>query len=205
VRPAGFAAWFGRRSGVEKVLLIESVLVVLALLFAVPFFIYMINRGPVYQTGYLVPRPLPADMPYPTRVDLPGGWSFPLERSTFVAGRWKPASAEWLEGTELRRVVALPWNPQTEAVIQTFERGDQIMVKMSNGDTVDYSITSVERVDSSDSKILSDNRPSLVLILYREKAEERWVVFCKPYRISNSHDGKIPPHQPPLPAHAPRG
>lgn len=164
----------------EKVLRLEMVLVVLALLVAIPFFIYMIARGPVYKVGYISPRPLPEYLPYPTGILLPGGWSFPLQKSTFVEGQWKPTTSEWLEGTELRRVVALPWNPQTEAVINSFKPGDKVQLDLSNNDTVEYTVTRVERVTQSDTNILSDRSPSLVIILYKEKSAERWVVFCKP-------------------------
>lgn len=171
--------WLSSRTTIEKILLVEAVVVALALMIAVPFFIFQLSRGPAQDSG-LSPRPLPANLPYPTGIELPGGWSFSLARSTFEAGRWKPAAAEWLDGTELRRVVALPWNEQTEAVFQTFMSGDAIRLMLSNGDMVEYTITSVERISAADTSIFTDTSPSMVVILYREKAEERWVVFSKP-------------------------
>lgn len=142
--------------------------------------VFLLTRGPVYQVGYVVPRPLPSNLPYPTGVVLPGGWQFILHESTFVEGAWKPSGNEWLEGTELRRVVALPWNVQTEAVVQTFKPGDTIWLALSNNDMVDYTVTEVTRISEDDTQIISERRPSLVIFLYKEDSPERWVIFSKP-------------------------
>lgn len=178
--PLSFRQWLAARTTTEKILLVEVAVVLVVLLLAVPFYILTITHGPVAKVGYLIPRPLPADLPYPTAVDLPGGWNFSLQKSTFVGGQWKPAASEWLEGTELRRIVAIPWNPQTEAVVRTFKPGDTIWLTLSNADRFSYTVTQVERVSITDTQILSDRSPSLVIILYQENAKERWVVFCKP-------------------------
>ncbi len=180
--PFSLRQWLADLTAGQKVLLLEAAVVVLALLVAVPFFVLTIARGPVYRaTGtYLSPRSLPVEIPIPTGMTLPGGWYFKLDKSTFVKGAWKPVSSEWLEGTELRRVVALPWNEQTEAVIRTFKPGDVVGMDLSNSDTLTYRISEVKRVPVSDTSIFIDRRPSLLIVLYQEKATERWVVICYP-------------------------
>jgi len=142
----------------------------------------MILRGPVQpqMMGGPTPNPLPANLPYPTGLTLPGGWYFALGKSTFSGGAWKPSSSEWLEGTELRRVIALPWNPQTEAVFQTFKPGDRVSLSLNNTDLLVYKISEIKRVPASDASIMSDISPSLLVVLYREDAEERWVILAKP-------------------------
>jgi hypothetical protein len=181
--PFSLVRWFKSRTPVQKFLVIEAAVVALALVISIPLFIYLIARGPVQKevvTTYTNPRALPADLPFPTGLQLPGGWHFDLQKSTFVKGKWAPATSEWLEGTELRRVVALPWNPQTQAVVNTFQKGDKVRMELSNGDKMVYTVDEVSQVVANDTTILDDRSPSLVIILYQEKSTERWVVFCKP-------------------------
>ena len=152
-----------------------------AIVIAVPFFVFMIVRGPAKPaTQVLAGSSLPANLPYPTGLTLPGGWYFPLEKSTIADGQWQPVTSEWLEGTELRRVVALPWNPQTEAVIKSFQAGDPISLYLSNMDIQRYKVASVERVPVANTQIYSDRTPSLAIILYKEKDTARWVVVARP-------------------------
>src|SRR3972149_1085479 len=78
----------------------------------------------VYQQ--LTPKEPPAVVstrPYPTSVSLPGGWSFILGKGALQDGKWNPKGAEWLEGTEVCRWVALPWSRQLEAVIRNLNPG----------------------------------------------------------------------------------
>jgi hypothetical protein len=180
-RPKNLREWLASRTALQKIILVEIVLIVLALLIVIPFLIVMLIRGPQGQglkSPLLVPNSLPANVPYPSGLTLPGGWQFTLDKSTFVDGQWKPAKSEWLEGTELRRVVALPWNPQTEAVVKTFQQGDPVDLNLTNNDVIHYKVDQVQRVPVSDSSILSGTKPSLAIILYQESAQERWVVVC---------------------------
>ncbi len=182
--PAPAVKWTARLAALplmHKILIVEAILVGIALIIAVPYFLSLMLRGPaeVPPTNFLAPRALPAGVPYPTGITLPGGWYFKLGKSTFDAGEWKPAGAEWLEGTELRRVVALPWNPQTEAVVQSFQAGDVVELYLSNSNSIRYKITRVERVPVDQVRVYTDLRPSLAIILYREDTDERWVVISQ--------------------------
>lgn len=176
-------AQFASRSLVEKILLVEAVVAALVVIVAVPFFISAIMHGTSHQaitSATITPRSLPSNLPYPVGITLPGGWYFPLAKSTFINGKWQPATSEWLEGTEVRRVVAVPWNAQTEAVIRSFKPGDVVRVLLSNQETVEYKVTSIKRVPVTDTSILKDQTPSLVIILYQENADERWVILSEP-------------------------
>jgi hypothetical protein len=167
VQDMSIKAQLSRSSFLQKVILIEAILVAAVLVIAVPIMLLVMMRGPVERPVTVAPRALPADLPYPTGVSLPGGWYFNLSKSTFVNGQWKPAKSEWLEGTELRRVIALPWNLQTEAVVQTFAGGDRVNLYLSNKDVIRYKITSIERVTVGNVDVLSDLKPSLAIVLYK--------------------------------------
>ncbi|MBE0699583.1 MAG: hypothetical protein IH586_21880, partial [Anaerolineaceae bacterium] len=178
-KPRNLKEWLATRTILQKIILVEMILVVLGLVTAVPFFFYLLMRGP--QSPAIAPNELAANLPYPAGLTLPGGWHFQLGRSTMVNNQWKPVQSEWLEGTELRRVVALPWNRQTEAVVLSFKPGDEIAVDLSNADTIKYSVERVEQISIEDTSIYSDLTPSLVIILYADENTDqaRWVVFCK--------------------------
>ena len=124
--------------------------------------------------------PVPSDLPYPVGLELTGGWFFDVNRSTIIENQWQPQGAEWLDNSQLRRVVALPWNKQTDAVIQTLERGDQINLVFSNNDLMPFVVRSVERLDRGDTALFTAKDPGLVIFLYGEESDQRWVVLALP-------------------------
>jgi hypothetical protein len=115
--------------------------------------------------------------PFPTQVILPGGWTFNLTPVTLREGLWANQGAEWLQGSEITKWVALPWNKQLEAVVVTFGPDDQIDLVMSNLDRLKYKVESVQEVPVE--KVLELNRstPSLVLILANKDSDTRVVVI----------------------------
>jgi hypothetical protein len=134
----------------------------------------------VYQRSRPVPTTQPSNLPYPTAVSLPGGWSFPLGRGTLQNGRWEPDGAEWLEGTEVCRWVALPWSTQLEAVLRTLNPNDPIELSMSNNDKLVYEVYSIRQLTPAEMQELDSNSPCLLLILTQSEAEERWVLTALP-------------------------
>lgn len=124
--------------------------------------------------------PVPSDLPFPVGLELTGGWFFDVNRSTIIENQWQPQGAEWLDNSQLRRVVALPWNKQTDAVIQTLERGDQINLVFSNNDLMPFLVRSVERLDRGDTAVFTAKDPGLVIFLYGEESDQRWVVLALP-------------------------
>jgi len=99
-------------------------------------------RLPVFS----LPATAQADGVYPVGMKLPGGWYFDLQPSYMEDGEWQPQAAEWLEGSAIRRVIAVPWNAQTEAVVQTFTTDDKIQLFMSNEDIFAYQVSEVRQV-----------------------------------------------------------
>ncbi|MBK8418934.1 hypothetical protein [Candidatus Villigracilis saccharophilus] len=120
------------------------------------------------------------DLPYPVRVTLPGGWAFNLVTGTVVDDKWSPTWAEWLQGTEICKWVALPWSLQLEAVVRSFKSGDVIELTMSNTDTLKFKVFSIENVPVDEISTLNRNTPSLLLILVNKDSETRWVVTAIP-------------------------
>lgn len=127
----------------------------------------------VEPTQTLVPS-----TPYPIGIELTGGWIFSLGHNTLVDGKWVPQGGEWLDGSVVRRVVAIPWSRQTEAVFQSFQKGDTIRLYFSNKQIITYKVSQVEQVAVNDTSILSDTHPSLVVILYQTGAATRWVIIA---------------------------
>jgi len=121
-----------------------------------------------------------SNLPYPTAVSLPGGWTFQLGRGTVQNGKWDPGGAEWLEGTEVSRWVALPWNRQLEAVIRTLNPKDPIELVMSNNDKLTYKVYSVQEMSPEEMQALDSSTPSLLLILSQSDSEKRWVLTALP-------------------------
>ena len=134
----------------------------------------------VYQASRPQPVQEVSNLPYPSGVSLPGGWSFKLGKGTLQNGKWEPQGAEWLEGTEVCRWVALPWSRQLEAVVRTLNPKDPIELTMSNNDKFVYQVYSVQQLSPEDMQKLDSNSACLLLILTQPDAEKRWVLTALP-------------------------
>ena len=141
------------------------------------FLIYNAYQRSVAQQA--VPTEV-SNLPFPTEVSLPGGWSFNLGKGALQDGNWNPAGAEWLQGTEVCRWVALPWSPQLEAVIRTLKAEDQIELGMSNNDKLRYSVYSIRQMSPEEMRELDSNSPCLLIVLAEPEAEKRWVLTALP-------------------------
>jgi hypothetical protein len=127
------------------------------------------------------PTPVASNLPYPTTVSLPGGWSFSLGKGALQEdGKWNPQGAEWLQGTEVCRWVALPWSRQLEAVIRTLNPDDPIEIMMSNNDKFVYKVYSVRQLTSEEMLDLDSNSPCLLLVLAEADTDSRWVLTALP-------------------------
>lgn len=132
------------------------------------------------QPADITPAEPTQDLPFPVRVTLPGGWEFKLARGRVVDGRWSPSGAEWLEGTEVCRWVALPWSLQLEAVVRTLKLEDPIDLTMSNADQIKYKVQSIQNVPVDEIDSLVGKNMCLLLILVNEDSDTRWVVTATP-------------------------
>ena len=134
----------------------------------------------VYQSSRPEPVREVSNLPYPSSVSLPGGWSFQLGQGTVQNGEWNPKGPEWLEGTEVCRWVALPWSLQLEAVIRTLHPKDEINLVMSNNDKLVYQVSSVKQFTPEELQQVDSNSPCLLIILTQPDAERRWVLTALP-------------------------
>jgi hypothetical protein len=117
---------------------------------------------------------------YPVQIRLPGGWMFVLSQGSIANGKWQPAQAEWLEGTEICRWVSLPYGEQLEAVFRTLNPGDRIDLVMSNYDHWSYRVRSVTEIQVFELSEMDKNYPSLLLILTNPDSNSRVVVLAVP-------------------------
>ena len=134
----------------------------------------------VYQQSRPQPVQEVSNLPFPASVSLPGGWSFKLGQGALQNGKWEPKGAEWLQGTEVCRWVALPWSRQLEAVVRTLNPKDPIDLVMSNNDKFVYQVYSVRQLTPEEMQKLDSNSPCLLLILTQPDAEKRWVLTALP-------------------------
>jgi hypothetical protein len=137
----------------------------------------------IYKQNAAAATPPPAvvsNLPFPTSVSLPGGWSFELGKGSLVDGQWNPNGAEWLQGTEVCRWVALPWSRQLEAVVRTLNPDDPIQLGMSNNDVLTYNVSSIDQMSPLEMQELDSNTPCLLIVLAEPEAEERWVLTARP-------------------------
>jgi hypothetical protein len=133
------------------------------------------------QSAAVAPAPeVVSNLPFPTSVSLPGGWSFPLGKGSLVGGQWNPAGAEWLQGTEVCRWVALPWSRQLEAVVRTLNPDDPIDLGMSNNDVLTYRVSAIEQMSPAQMQELNSNKPCLLIVLANPEEETRWVLTAVP-------------------------
>lgn len=156
---------------------VNSALAIFGVVVVVIVSLLMFN---VYQQSRPQPTKAASNLPYPTAVSLPGGWSFQLGRGSLQNGKWAPQGAEWLEGTEVCRWVALPWSRQLEAVIRTLNPKDPVELVMSNNDKLVYEVYSIRQLTLQQMQELDSNSPCLLIILTQSDSEERWVLTALP-------------------------
>jgi len=85
-----------------------------------------------------------------------------------------------LEGTEVCRWVAIPWNRQLEAVVRTMTQNDTIELGMSNNDKLKYNVYAIQQMTLADMQKLDSNTPCLLLMLAQQDSDKRWVVTSLP-------------------------
>ena len=173
--------WINSLSAAEKILLAMSTIISLAVIVAIALVVFN------WQSSKLVASTPPdiidstgIDLVYPTGLQLPGGWFFFLQEGKLVNNKWDPQTAEWLPTSTIRRVVAIPWSRQAEAVVQTLNTGDEIRLFMNNNDILNYYVENVTQIDRENVEILTDTEPSLAVILFKSDNSDRWVVIAKP-------------------------
>jgi hypothetical protein len=114
-----------------------------------------------------VPGEAGQDPTNPASIEL-GGRLFILQQGEVdsKSGLWNPKQPEWLEETLLRRVFALPRSYLENAGITP---GGHIMLRLRNGELVDYVITTILQIPLNQIEVLTSNRPSIVILTIDEE------------------------------------
>ena len=111
----------------------------------------------------------------PASIEI-GLTSFVLGRSHIRNGVWEPVQAEWLEGTEVRRVLAIP----RDDLEKPLQRGDVLRVRTRSGVIVPYRVAEITTIQRTQIEALFSLEPSLAIILYDETASStREAVIAK--------------------------
>ncbi len=181
-----FKEWVKTLSTAEKILMFLSVIISLSVLAAVSLvaFEWNLNRN----NNATPPETLHglSDLEvYPTGLQLPGGWFFYLQQGQIeqsgTIGKWEPQGAEWLAGTTIRRVVAIPWSKQAEAVALSLEDGDEIRLFLNNNEVSSFFVDELKTVEYDNVRdTMIDTKPSLAVILYRDDKADRLVIIARP-------------------------
>jgi hypothetical protein len=181
-----FKNWIQTLSTAEKLLMFLSVIISITVLVAISMvaFEWNLNR----DRNATPPETLEvmSDMEiYPTGLQLPGGWFFFLKQGQIEQsgsiGKWEPEGAEWLAGTTIRRVVAIPWSKQAEAVALSLENGDEIRLFLNNNEANSFYVEEIKTVEYDNVRdTMIDTQPSLAVILYRDDKADRLVIIARP-------------------------
>jgi hypothetical protein len=107
------------------------------------------------------------------------GLSYVLTAGVVQDGAWHPNGAEWLAGTELRRVIALPYEAYLAQAVSELRPGTVIKLRLRSGEIVKYRTSEVARVKRHEIEILAARTPSLAVVLHGEPSAERSVVLAE--------------------------
>ncbi len=99
------------------------------------------------------------------------------------SGVWEPAGVEWLQGTAVRKVFAIPIEMMEGASISV---GDPISVRYRNGYTATYAVTDSAQVVVDQIEVLRSNKPSIAVLMYTGNLED-------PYRTMIFGEIPLPP------------
>ncbi len=104
----------------------------------------------------------------PASIEL-AGHSFILSTGETKNGVWSPRGAEWLVGTTVRRVIAIPHDGDFETVLlNLLENGftdERIQIRLRSGEVVIYQIGEIGWYRRDQIEVLTSDVPSVVVVL----------------------------------------
>jgi hypothetical protein len=166
---------FDQSSSFIKVLMVSLSVIALIIILAIVFFLVSGKRF----TPPVLAVPTYTQFPTPKALQFPGGWIFNLKIGSVRNGSWNPTSPEWLDTTEICKLVSLPWNKQINAIYLTFQPGDEILMTMSNGDLVRYKVISLKTIKLSEmDQFTNCSSPSLIVVLTQKETVERQMLIA---------------------------
>lgn len=105
--------------------------------------------------------------------------SFILATGEIKNGVWNPRGAEWLVGTAIRRVIAIPHEDQLESILLDLQANgfdnQKVRLRLRSGEVVTYTIDEIGWYRRDQIEILTSDRPSVVVVLSKgnEKTDEQ--------------------------------
>jgi hypothetical protein len=105
-----------------------------------------------------------------------GGFSYVLSVGQVRNGEWAPTGAEWLYGTSLRRVIAIPYEPDLVRTLTGMTPDTVIQLRLRNGEVVQYRVMQASRVPRQQIEVMVDRKPGIAVILHGEPTPDRWVL-----------------------------
>jgi len=139
----------------------------------------------VFQAASGLGSGMTEDVNAPASVEF-AGYSFGLSVSALRSGVWEPKGPEYLEGAELRRVVAVPYSDALNAAALQLKAGADIRLRLRSGEMVMYRVSEVKRVRRNEIELLTEKTPSLVLVLYGERSTERTAIIAEAVQQSDA-------------------
>lgn len=110
----------------------------------------------------------------PASIEI-GGRSFILATGETKNGVWSPRGAEWLTGTSIRRVIAIPYEDEFEAdlleMVGSGVDGQLINIRLRSGEVVTYQIDGATWYRRDQIEVLTSDVPSVVVVI--SKGNER--------------------------------
>ena len=125
----------------------------------------------------LISGAAPASSNDPASLEI-AGYSYILATGTVQNGIWEPAGAEWLDGTTLRRVIAIPYEREVANSLSALRSGTVLQLRLRSGEIVKYRVTEIERQQRQQIEVLAAREPSLVVLLAGEPGPERWAIIA---------------------------
>ncbi len=153
-------------------------LISVVLLFLIVYFLF---PAPSQEQIPSAATPTAANSPIPIGLQFSGGWKLNLITGKIIDGKWQPKEAEWLQGTEICRMVSLPWSKQLEAVFRTAVPGDEILLIMNNSDQLKYKVESLKLFQENEINQFYDRvTPCMVIILNQLNSNSKRVIVAAP-------------------------
>lgn len=128
----------------------------------------------------------------PASLQLAGD-SFILSVGTTNNGIWLPRGAEWLEGSTLRRVIAIPFSqPVSSKINDLIPAVDSVQLRLRSGEVVHYVVREIGRYRRDQIETLASGSPSIAIVLYGEEGDMRTVVVGSAVQVSQLAPTQLP-------------
>jgi hypothetical protein len=107
------------------------------------------------------------------------GQTYRVEPTEIVAD-WKfstqPGVASWITGTVVNYIIGLPYNAANATLFQRARQADVIRLTVANGEVLTFQVSAIQRVATTDTRVLAQDHPGVTLLLLGEPANDRMAI-----------------------------